>query len=248
MVHLVGNRFALQPVGFGNDRERWKRGHDGIAVGRGARDIGMPDAAACSASVLHYDVLSQFLRKVGGERARREVGYSARRKWHHNRYGARGPWLLGEEAARWEGGCRGSREHQPQEFPPIVHGASPCHQILHLQTTLPQIARAASTASCSFARWSASLSGLPAAGLAKPHCGLIARRSSSMDFAAPSPRRSSVSMFSNAGVFLLVSPRPTAFSLRAHRRGAKSPARGVSYSRRKWLTLVRAKKRSAMDS
>src|SRR5262249_45407373 len=108
-----------------------------------------------------------------------------------------------------------------------------------------QIARAASTRSRSFARWSASVSGLRPALLAKPHCGLTASRSSSICFAVSSMRRRKLSTDSSAGVLLLMIPSTTPFAFGTKRSGVKSPARGVSYSSRKWFALTRAKKRSA---
>src|SRR5262249_17305872 len=99
----------------------------------------------------------------------------------------------------------------------------------------PQIARAAATTTPRLAPSPVSARGLPAALLAKPHCGLIASRSSSICLLASSTRRRNASMPSSAGSLLLMSPSTTPLPLGTKRNGAKSPARGVSYSSRKWL-------------
>src|SRR5581483_12466467 len=112
----------------------------------------------------------------------------------------------------------------------------------------PQMARAASTHSSSFARSSASVTGLPPMVLAKPHCGLMARRSASTYLAASSARRRRSSSFSSAVDFELTMPSTTPLSLGTWRSGAKPPARGVSNSSRKCSTLVRLKNFSATES
>jgi hypothetical protein len=48
--------------------------------------------------------------------------------------------------------------------------------------------------------------GLPATVLAKPHWGLMARRSSGTTFAASSMRRQSAAMLSSFGVFVETRP------------------------------------------
>src|SRR6185503_9247685 len=111
-----------------------------------------------------------------------------------------------------------------------------------------QISRAASTHNLSFARSSASVSGLPPMVLAKPHCGLMANRLMSMKRAASSVLRFNRSLLSNVAVLELTSPRTTPFSFGTWRSGEKPPARGVSNSSRKWSTLVRPKNFSATES
>src|SRR6266540_3010193 len=63
-----------------------------------------------------------------------------------------------------------------------------------------------------------------------------------------STRRCKLSIVSSTGVLLLINPSTTPFSFGTKRSGAKSPARGVSYSSRKWFASARAKKRSATHS
>src|SRR3954462_9592548 len=76
----------------------------------------------------------------------------------------------------------------------------------------PQMACAASTHSFSLARSSASVTGLPPMLLAKPHCGLMARRDASTYRAASSARRRSSSSFSSVGVLELTRPSTTPLS------------------------------------
>jgi hypothetical protein len=87
---MGGSANIRQPVTFGNDGKRRQRGHDGVAVGLGTRDVGVPDPASSSALVLDDDPLSQRVGEMGGERAGRVVGYAARRKRHHD--GNRARW------------------------------------------------------------------------------------------------------------------------------------------------------------
>ena len=69
-----------------------------------------------------------------------------------------------------------------------------------------------------------------------------------MNLVASSMRRLSMSMLSSNGVLLLTSPRTTPLFFGTNRSGFKSPARGVSYSSKKWLTSARVKSGSATDS
>jgi len=66
--------------------------------------------------------------------------------------------------------------------------------------------------------------------LAKPHCGLIARREASKYLAASSARRRSRSSGSSCALFELTNPSTTPFDFGTKRKGAKSSARGVSNS------------------
>src|SRR4051794_4807958 len=85
-------------------------------------------------------------------------------------------------------------------------------QRIDLAHASPQMARAASTHSFSLARSSASVTGLPPMLLAKPHCGLMARRDGSTYRAASSARRRSSSSFSSVGVLELTRPSTTPLS------------------------------------
>jgi len=68
--------------------------------------------------------------------------------------------------------------------------------------------------------------------LAKPHCGLTAKRSRSTNRAASSTRFFSASLSSMAEVLVETSPSTTDLSGGTRRSGVKVPARGESYSKK----------------
>jgi len=84
--------------------------------------------------------------------------------------------------------------------------------------------------------------------LAKPHCGETPTRSRSMYFAASSNRRLSMSLLSSSETFVETRPRTALRCLGMWRSGAKSPARGVSYSRKNPSTSSLLNRRSAIGS
>src|SRR4051812_4614795 len=94
----------------------------------------------------------------------------------------------------------------------LVEEMPRCKPSCGLAHASPQMARAASTHSFSLARSSASVTGLPPMLLAKPHCGLMARRDGSTYRAASSARRRSSSSFSSVGVLELTRPSTTPLS------------------------------------
>ena len=133
LVHLVAGRLALQAVALGNDGERRQRDHDRVAVGLGARDIGVPDPAARAALVLDHDVLPELLGQMQGERAAREVGGAARRERHHDRDRARRPRPLRVEPVRRERESRrGQRqpERRLEQLPAVCHSLPLSHFVL----------------------------------------------------------------------------------------------------------------------
>jgi hypothetical protein len=100
LVDLVGGGLALQLVGLRDHRERRQRDHQRVAVGLGARHIGMADSAARTALVLDHHVAPELLGEMCGKRAAGEIGGPARRKRHDDRDGARRPGLLRAQVAR----------------------------------------------------------------------------------------------------------------------------------------------------
>jgi len=68
--------------------------------------------------------------------------------------------------------------------------------------------------------------------LEKPHCGLIASWSMGTKRDAASIRRSRMSTGSSSAVLLVTSPRTSRLPFGSRRSGEKSPARGVSNSRK----------------
>ena len=72
---------------------------EGVAVGRGLRDLGGAESAAGAADVLHHDLLAEHLRHRLGDEAGHGVGGAARRERHDD----------GDRAGRvvlGRGGCR----------------------------------------------------------------------------------------------------------------------------------------------
>src|SRR2546422_8121830 len=108
--------------------------------------------------------------------------------------------------------------------------------------------RAVSTARSSLRFWSSSLTRLPTTSEPKPHCGLRARFASGTNLAALSMRRLSSSTGSSRATLVLTSPSTTILSFGTKRKGAKLPARGLSYSSRKRWCGSSLNSRSAIAS
>src|SRR6267378_149283 len=108
--------------------------------------------------------------------------------------------------------------------------------------------RAVSTTRSSLRFWSSSLTRLPTTSEPKPHCGLRARFASGTNLAASSIRRLSSSTGSSRATLVLTSPSTTILSFGTKRKGAKLPARGLSYSSRKRWCGSSLNSRSAIAS
>src|SRR4029078_6660797 len=97
-----------------------------------------------------------------------------------------------------EGLLRNERREQGRDGKLCLHASSRFSQ------AVPQTSCANSTTSRSFASCISPLTGLPAAGDAKPHCGLIARRSNGTKRLASSMRRRSSHLDSSACVWVVL--------------------------------------------
>jgi class 3 adenylate cyclase len=138
----------------------------------------------------------------------------------------------------------------PQRAAGGVHGGglTAIRRAVYGSARYPQTFAAVSTTRASFAFSSSSPSRLPPATEAKPHCGLSARRSSGAIAAASSSRRRKVSIGSSCGSFELTRPSTAILSVGRKRSGRKSPARALSYSRKKASTGMRLNSFSATGS
>src|ERR1700738_731942 len=94
----------------------------------------------------------------------------------------------------------------------------------------PPTSRETSTHRRIFAASSSTVTLLPGAVLAKPHCGLIESWSRPIYFAASLIRCLSSSLASSSGNLEETSPSTTVLCLGTRRSGSKVPARGVAYS------------------
>ena len=102
--------------------------------------------------------------------------------------------------------------------------------------------------SCSFAHCCSTVSLLPIAQEAKPHCGESERRSNGMYLAASWMRAITSSSSSSSGRFVVISPSTTCLSGLTFAKGSKPPERSSSYSRYSTSTFSRAKAQSATES
>src|SRR5216684_238110 len=193
--------------------------------------------------VEHADFVVEAVRVVPGQAERQGPGPQAARALEHRREQharrrvdrERGALVLGEHVGVKAGAvCRGCKlelvrvhlaRRALRSFDPVENAAlKACHR---------HTCRAASTTRSSLRFWSSSLTRLPTTSEPNPHCGLRARFSSGTNFAASSMRRLSSSTGSSRGSLVLTSPSTTILPFGTKRRGAKLPARGLSYSRRK---------------
>src|SRR5271165_297393 len=130
------------------------------------------------------------------------------------------------------------------EFHPVigsgVRHASP--------QTLPHTSSAISTRRASLIHWSASERSLPCAVEEKPHWWLKQHCSSGTYLVASSMRRLTSSLGSAAAFFELMRPSTMVALFGANRKGAKSPERSSSYSRKKPSIFISLSRISATGS
>src|SRR5690606_38385938 len=98
--------------------------------------------------------------------------------------------------------------------------------------TEPQTSSATSTTRRILSACCSVVMSLPWTVLAKPHCGLKASWSMSTNFVASSMRRLMSSLLSRSPSFVVTRPSTTVLPFGRKRKGAKSPERGSSYSRK----------------
>src|SRR6267378_1749049 len=193
--------------------------------------------------VEHADFVVEAVRVVPGQAERQGPGPQAARALEHRReqHARRGvdrerrALVLGEQVrVKAHAVGRGGElqlvlVHLTRG---VLRGFDPVEDA-KLQACHRQTCRAVSTTRSSLRLWSPSLTRLPTTSEPKPHWGLRARFASGTNFVASSMRRLSSSTGSSRGTLVLTSPSTTILPFGTKRRGAKLPARGLSYSRRK---------------
>ena len=102
--------------------------------------------------------------------------------------------------------------------------------------------------SCSLAHCCSTVSLLPIAQEAKPHCGESERRSNGMYLAASWMRAITSSSSSSSGRLVVISQSTTCLFGLTFAKGSKPPERSSSYSRYSTSTFSRAKAQSATES
>ena len=94
LIEFIAWRFAENPVGLRNHRNRGEGHQNGVAIRPCLGDMRKSDSATCASAILNHNALLQDAAHRLRHRPAHRVCHSARRKGHHHRDGPRGKRLL----------------------------------------------------------------------------------------------------------------------------------------------------------